>query len=293
MRIPSNKIGAITGFYKKELEELYPPEEINTFIKLAFAHYLGVSSSELVLRADETVSESELLKLYFVVKGLKKHKPVQYILGETEFYGLKFKVNKNVLIPRPETEELVDWIIKEFQNMKYEIRNSVLDIGTGSGCIAVSLKKYLSGAEVFALDVSEEALQVAKENALLNKVNVNFIHGDIFSSSVSQSLSSYDVIVSNPPYITNAESELMQPNVLDYEPHLALFVDDNNPLLFYSRIAALAGKHLGANGRLYFEINEKYGNDVAKLLINCNFTDIIVKKDLSGKDRIISCKLKR
>jgi release factor glutamine methyltransferase len=218
---------------------------------------------------------------------LKKEKPIQYILGETEFYGLPFLVNENTLIPRPETEELVEWIL---ESTKYEEQNTklnVLDIGTGSGCIAISLAKNLPSAQVSAIDVSEKALATAHKNAKINKVDVNFILKNILET---ESLDEkYDVIVSNPPYVRNLEKEEIKPNVLEYEPHLALFVEDNDALLFYRKIAALAKKNLSENGKLYFEINQYLGKETVRLLEGMDFKNVILKKDVYGNDRMISC----
>lgn len=283
MKIPTNKISSIIKFYRDELNHFYSNEEIKAFINLSMEHYLGFSATAILLKKDSTVTESELLKLYFVVKDLKAFKPIQYILGETQFYNLIFKVNESVLIPRPETEELVDLIIKENKNKKLRI----LDIGTGSGCIAIALKKNLPEAEIFGLDISEKALDIAKENAGRNQSQINFFHADILNSAITGLPDNLDIIVSNPPYIILAEKSSMHPNVLNYEPHEALFVSNNDSIIFYRAITKFASAHLKKNGRLYFEINEKYGNEIAEMLENYNFTDIRIIKDMSGKERII------
>jgi release factor glutamine methyltransferase len=219
---------------------------------------------------------------------LKQQKPIQYILGETEFYGLPFKVNENTLIPRQETEELVEWIINEFGTRNSEFR--ILDIGTGSGCIAVSLAKNLPNAKVYALDVSREAIKVAKENAKLNSLDIEFIEADILSVCHADLVSGshkFDVIVSNPPYVRNLEKELMQSNVLENEPHLALFVENENPLQFYKAITDFAISNLNQKGVLFFEINEYLGKEMIQLLSDSHFKDIELKQDMFKKDRMI------
>jgi release factor glutamine methyltransferase len=222
---------------------------------------------------------------------LKNQRPIQYILGETTFYGLSFLVNENTLIPRPETEELVELII---ESTNYELRNTklkVLDIGTGSGCIAISLAKHLPTSEVYAIDVSEEALVTAKKNAELNKVAIDFISTNILDvvtlSAVAGLDKQFDIIVSNPPYVRNLEKSEIKPNVLEYEPHLALFVDDIDPLLFYRKIAELAIKNLNPNGKLYFEINQYLGKETIKLLEDFGFRNVELKKDIYGNDRML------
>jgi len=280
VKIPSNKVSDVISFFREELKDIYPKEEIEQFIFLAFAEYLNFSRTDLITKANSTMSESDLLKFNFCVKDLKQQRPIQYILGSTEFYECKIKVNEHVLIPRPETEELVEWIEKE--NNKEQIR--ILDIGTGSGCIAIALKNVYLNVEVFALDVSERALEVAKKNAELNQLEINFICADIFKHS---STHSFDIIVSNPPYVRVSEKEKMSKNVLNYEPHLALFVNDDDALKFYKAIADFALKHLSPKGKLYFEINEALGNDVQNLLQEKGFKNVEVKKDLSKKERMV------
>ncbi len=276
------------------LESLFTKEEIDTFFFLLTEDYYGITRLKLALNVDmELVNSQPLIK---ALELLKDEKPIQYILGETEFFGFNFKVNEHVLIPRPETEELVDWIIscysepygsaqdrfrKESQQLK------ILDIGTGSGCIAVSLAKNLPNAKVYALDVSKEALKVAKQNAELNNVEVEFIEDNILSPMTEARRSKFDIIVSNPPYVRVQEKELMKPNVLENEPHLALFVEDDNPLLFYKAICEFAKINLKNDGKLFFEINEYLGNDMIQLLKKYNFEAIELKQDIFKKDRMI------
>src|SRR5688572_8583660 len=232
------------------------------------------------------MSESELLKFNFCVKDLKAHKPIQYILGSTEFYGCRIKVNESVLIPRPETEELVDWIKT---GLKGREPKTILDIGTGSGCIAIALKKIFPQSRVTAMDISEKALEVAAENAQRNNARIDFVLRDILSSP--SSAPPFDLIVSNPPYITLSEKAAMNKNVVEYEPHLALFVSEEDALVFYRAIADLARSILVTGGKLYFEINERMGPAVKKLLGEMDFLNVEVKKDLSGKDRMVRAEI--
>ena len=278
----------ISNFKKQffsELSGLYPETEIQSFFNILIELKLNLSRIEVALQPDLAISETTITFLQKAIAALKKNIPIQYITGETEFYGLKFNVNESVLIPRPETEELVDWIL---ENSKPKTQNSklkILDIGTGSGCIAISLAKNLSNTDVFALDISSEALKIAKKNALLNNVDIYFSEIDILNTPDLPT--KYNIIVSNPPYVRELEKELMQQNVLAYEPHLALFVKDNNPLLFYDRIADLANKHLSKKGSLYFEINQYLGNETVALLKQKGFQNIELKKDIFGVDRMI------
>jgi release factor glutamine methyltransferase len=287
VKIPTNKIADIIEYFKNQLADIYLKEEIQAFINICFHHFIDISPAQLLIKKNERVSESELLKLNFAVKDLKKHRPIQYIIGETEFYGLKFKVTPAVLIPRPETEELVDWIIKEY---KTQGDLKVIDVCTGSGCIAVSLKKELSKAEVTAVDISKEAIAVAKENAALNATNIDFIEADVLKAFPAFN-NKFDIIVSNPPYVTQEDKKLMQKNVLDYEPHLALFVEEDNELIFYKSIADFAKGALSENGSLYFEINESKGDELKELLQENGFKNIDLKSDLSGKHRMLKCTL--
>lgn len=286
MRIPSNKIADVVRFFRDELEGCYPKEEVETFIAYCFEEYLGLKHADIFLNINDTITESELLKLNFAVKDLKQNKPIQYILGKADFYGLKFLVNKHVLIPRPETEELVDLIIKEPGT---SLPTSILDIGTGSGCIPIALKKNIPKAFIYALDVSLAALAVAKQNATMNNVHVDFFQFDILSGKfpLPDREIKFDIIVSNPPYICNSEKEQMQKNVLDYEPHIALFVCDNDPLLFYKIIADFALKHLKQNGKLYFEINRAFGLETKLMLENKGFKNVLLIKDLNNNNRIL------
>ncbi|TDQ25617.1 peptide chain release factor N(5)-glutamine methyltransferase [Tenacibaculum caenipelagi] len=272
-------------YFTKQLENTYPQTEIDTFFFLVIEEYLSLQRIDLVLQPTFEIPSDKIKLLDEVLVRLQKEEPIQYILGKTEFYGLPFYVNSNTLIPRPETEELVEWIIKEIEVIDRKKLLSILDIGTGTGCIPISLKKYLPSANVSAIDVSEEALRVAKQNAVLNNVEVSFIHLDILQT---ENLSEqFDVIVSNPPYVRELEKVEIKNNVLKNEPHLALFVEDNNPLLFYKKIADLAKKQLTKNGVLFFEINQYLGKETVEMLKGKGFTKIELRKDLFGNDRMI------
>ena len=279
--------------FLQELSSLYEEQEIESFFYIIIEKLHGLKRIDLALNPQTVMDGAHLKQWKNIVSELKKKRPVQYILGETTFYGLSFLVNENTLIPRPETEELVELII---ESTNYELRNTklkVLDIGTGSGCIAISLAKHLPTSEVYAIDVSEEALATAKKNAELNKVAIDFISTNILDvvtlSAVAGLDKQFDIIVSNPPYVRNLEKDEIKPNVLEYEPHLALFVDDIDPLLFYRKIAELAIKNLNPNGKLYFEINQYLGKETIKLLEDFGFRNVELKKDIYGNDRIISC----
>ena len=279
--------------FLQELSSLYEEQEIESFFYIILEKLHGLKRIDLALNPQKVMDGAHLKQWKNIVSELKKQRPIQYILGETTFYGLSFLVNENTLIPRPETEELVELII---ESTNYELRNTklkVLDIGTGSGCIAISLAKHLPTSEVYAIDVSEEALATAKKNAELNKVAIDFISTNILDvvtlSAVAGLDKQFDIIVSNPPYVRNLEKDEIKPNVLEYEPHLALFVDDIDPLLFYRKIAELAIKNLNPNGKLYFEINQYLGKETIKLLEDFGFRNVELKKDIYGNDRIISC----
>jgi release factor glutamine methyltransferase len=268
---------------QSELQGLYPDTEIKSFSNLIIEKLTGFSRTEIILNKNTLFSDDQRHVIESFIEKLKINIPIQYILGETEFFGLPFNVNESVLIPRPETEELVDWISNEAD------RNShlhILDIGTGSGCIAISLKHELPNAQVEAFDISEEALQTATGNARRNKLEVTFTRTDILNAPDFDQ--KWDIIVSNPPYVTEQEKDEILPNVLDNEPHLALFVPDNDPLLFYRRIAQFALKHLHPNGKLYFEINREFGKETAELLTEAGFLNVELRKDISGNDRMIA-----
>lgn len=281
MKIATNQLSSIITYFKRELSDFYDIHEINSMLFVVLEHFFNLTKKDTILFPSKMFSESELVTIIKTVKALKTYQPLAYILGEWVFYGLTLNVNKHVLIPRPETEELVELILVENPTA-----NKILDIGTGSGCIALAIKKNLPDSEVQAWDVSEIALEVAKENAKRNRLDVEFRCVDVlrFNSVLNEKL---DIIVSNPPYITREEQKLMSKNVLDFEPHLALFVENNNPLLFYEKISDFAVKNLNENGKIYFEINEAFGNEVLELLVQKGFKQMEICKDINGKDRIV------
>ena len=284
MEVRSNKVSDIRQYYKAKLLENYDEREAEALLFLLIEEYTGISKLKIVTDPGLTLTESELLKVHFAVKDLNNHKPVQYIIGKTEFYGLTIKVDKDVLIPRPETEELVELVIKESQHRK-NLR--ILDVGTGSGCIAIAIKKYLPECEVVAIDISNPALQLAKINAKLNKQSIEFKPFDILAENNWSRLGFFDVIVSNPPYVRKSERSLMKRNVIDYEPEIALYVDDHDPLIFYKAIAEFEAIHLKKNGRLYCEINQYLGEEVLKLFDKEEFNEIELIKDINGHHRIL------
>lgn len=232
------------------------------------------------------LSATQIAKLEQVSNDLLKHRPVQYALGEAWFYGMKFYVDESVLIPRPETEELVEWVVNDFQ-CKQQQDLSILDIGSGSGCIPIAIKKNLAWAEVQSCDVSEAALHVAKQNAAALNVGVKFLQLDFLNAAKWQQLGNFDVIISNPPYIPNEEIVKMEKHVVDFEPHLALFVENENPLVFYKAIAGFAAQHLKTKGAVYMETHMALANEVAALFSNELFKTVEVRKDLQGKDRMV------
>lgn len=285
------------GHFFNSLQNIHVEQEIESFFFILTEYLHHLKRVDVALQPDFELSDSDIQKWNAIVSDLQQEKPIQYITGETWFYGLQFEVNENTLIPRPETEELVEWIIESQKSNVQSQTLAILDIGTGTGCIPISLKTNILQANVSAIDVSEHALEVAKRNAELNKVEINFIQANILevqdlsqlSTPNSQLRTNFDIIVSNPPYVRNLEKQEIKKNVLDYEPHLALFVEDTDALLFYRKIAQLALKNLSPNGLLFFEINQYLGNETVELLKNLGFKNIELKKDLYGNDRMIKC----
>ncbi|KAF2332451.1 peptide chain release factor N(5)-glutamine methyltransferase [Flavobacterium daemonense] len=273
----------------KELSPFYDAYEAESFFYLILEDKHKLRQIDLALNHELNFCEKDFVVWDMLLDQLKKEVPIQYLLGKTSFYGLDFEVNENVLIPRPETEELVEWIINENKKADKSKELKILDIGTGSGCIAISLAKNLPNAKVYAIDVSKKALDTAKRNAINNKVEVTFMLKNILELDILKS--DYDIIVSNPPYVRNLEKVEIKKNVLDFEPHLALFVDDNDALIFYRKIAELAQKNLLEKGQLYFEINQYLGKEMIELLEKMNFKNIELRKDIYDNDRMISCKV--
>lgn len=285
---------SVIRFIHEQLRNFYPDDEIKSFVYLILESACSLDRTSILRDKDKQLSANEHLLVQKIIEKLKKYHPIQYILGETEFYGLKLEVDENVLIPRPETEELVEQIIENEEGRKKSQGYKLLDIGTGSGCIAVALAKHLPGAEVYALDISEKALAVARKNARLNRVKIHFFQQDILEENpLPPALCSlsFDFIVSNPPYITPGEKATMAKNVLDYEPHQALFVPKERPLLFYEQMAVMGQRCLKKNGSLYLEINSLYGEMTTKMLEEKRYRSIKLLKDISGNDRIIIAQL--
>ena len=269
----------------KELSPFYDAYEAESFFYLILENKHKLRQIDLALNHELTFSDSDLAIWGGFLYELKKEVPIQYLLGKTNFYGLDFEVNENVLIPRPETEELVEWIINENKKEEKYKKIKVLDIGTGSGCIAISLAKNLPNAEVYGIDVSKKAIETAKRNAINNNVYVTFMYLDILNKYVLAC--NFDIIVSNTPYVRNLEKEEIKKNVLNYEPHLALFVDDNDALVFYRKIAVLAKNGLSPKGQLFFEINQYLGKEMTDLLEKMNFKNIELRKDIYSNDRMM------
>ena len=278
-------------YFKITLKKLYPASEIDTFLFLLLEEYLNFKRIDIVLKSNFNISSEVLTLLKSSTKLLQQEIPIQYIIGKTEFYGFPFILNEHVLIPRPETEELVTFILdkvsklESYHTIKKENTIKILDIGTGSGCIPIALKKSLPLAEISALEKSNKALRIAKKNTHLNKVEINLIQQDILKTT--QLNNTYDIIVSNPPYVRESEKKEIKNNVLNNEPHMALFVEDNNPLIFFDKIAELAKNHLTKNGLLFFEINQYLGKETVDLLRLKGFNTIELKKDIFGHDRVI------
>jgi release factor glutamine methyltransferase len=291
MKIATNKLSDLYEFYKSELSLIYDEGELYSIFELVCEKYLNYSKTQVTQYFNENINQSNLINIYNAGVELKKGTPIQYILKEAFFYDLIFNVSNEVLIPRPETEELVNLIIKsQIANNSNPI--TILDIGTGSGCIPITLKKHLPQAKVFGIDISEQALEVAKSNAIKNDVDVEFIKEDILSDFLILN-SNFSIIVSNPPYVLNSEAQQMDARVLEHEPHLALFVEDNDPIIFYKRIIDLCDKYLEEKGWLFFELNPMYAIDVKNYANDSkifNFTEIL--SDMSGKQRFLKAQKK-
>lgn len=270
------------NIFSEELKNIYTKQEIEVLFFIVLEHCAKISKIDYFLHSKNELPTEKITCLEWFLKELQKNKPIQYLLKETTFFGLSFYVDTSVLIPRQETEELVDWIL---QSVDKQESIKILDVGTGSGCIAISLAKNLPNAEIFGIDISSEALQVAKMNAEKNSVSISLLQKNIFE--MENLPHQYDIIVSNPPYVRELEKAEIARNVLDNEPHLALFVPDEKPLIFYEKIADLAKKHLSENGKLFFEINEYLGNEMCEMLSEKGFRNIELRCDLSAKDRMI------
>jgi release factor glutamine methyltransferase len=278
----SQTLQSFFNFAQQKLSAIYAEQEARSIVQLLLCNVLNIYKSDIYVNKEKMLSNAEIERLTLALNELEKSKPIQYVLGSTEFCGLPFAVNENVLIPRPETEELVEWILNICNNQTLR----VLDVGTGSGCIAVVLKKKIPQAEVTAYDISEYALAVARENALKNGVNIAFERIDILAAQNLQ-VQKFDVVVSNPPYVCASEKEEMNNNVLCYEPHLALFVQDSEPLLFYNAIANFALLNLNKKGFLFFEVNKNFGQQIVEMLQQKGFVNVELRDDMNGNPRMI------
>jgi len=272
----------------QQLVGKYPEKEIDSFVRILFKHYMNKRFVDIYMQSESVLPANTIQQIKTAVDELKQYRPIQYIIGCTEFYGLQFEVNPDVLIPRPETEELVDWIVKGYERNSHL---SIVDIGSGSGCIAVTLSVNFPNANLWAIDISEKAQSVAQRNAANNNVKINHLVADVLKyDMMGFEPDSLDVIVSNPPYVTLSEQGQMSPNVLENEPHIALFTPEDDSFVFFKRIAAFAFKSLKKNGKIYFEINENHPDEVAKILEQYCFSDISLRQDINGKWRMISAR---
>jgi release factor glutamine methyltransferase len=276
----------IRNYLKKELYDIYPEREITAITNLIFKTQFGIDRLHLLLDSGQNVHSQTVSRIVELCIELKTRKPLQYILGETSFYNCTIKVNNETLIPRPETEELVDQIIRENPGFK----GRVIDIGTGSGCIAIAIKKNLRKSEVTGIDISAGALVMASSNSILNNVDVSFLKGDILKFD-SELIPPVEIIVSNPPYVLESEKQNMSQNILDFEPHNALFVPDDDPLIFYRAIVNLSERILIPGGKLYFEINEAKGREMFRMLESAGYSEIKITDDINGKNRFIKGRL--
>jgi release factor glutamine methyltransferase len=285
MFVSTNKVGDLKKYFNSKLENQFSQNELKLMFQLLLEKRLNCSKEEIFLQKEVLLSESDLLYFRENIHKLVNNEPFQYLIGETEFYGLKIKCDSRALIPRPETEELVNWIDETFANKKCELK--IIDFCTGSACIALALKSIFAKAEVSASDVSIEALSLAQENSNHLKLSVNFFNDNLLETKLDFEANSLDCIVSNPPYIPIKDKELMHENVLKYEPHLALFVENNNATIFYEKISEIASKTLKENAFLFFEIHENLAQQVIDVLNKFKFKSIELKQDLQGKNRMI------
>ena len=282
MFVSDNSVLAVKKYFQKELSGLFGDREIKQIIKLAVVHRFHLDDNQFILANDLRVSESDLLFFRSVVKRLQKDEPIQYILGRTLFYHLQLKIDSRALIPRPETEELVDWVIETLGNRNL----SILDLCSGSGCIALALKSFFKNSEIVGLDISDDAVSLARENAIETELNVDFQRVDVLNDHL-EDFRDYHVWISNPPYIPIKERSQMQNNVLHYEPGIALFVEDEDPILFYRLIGEKAMLNLNPMGYLFLEIHELFDVEVVSFLESIGFVNIQLRKDLQGKARMI------
>ena len=288
-------INSAYQYLKNNLTDIYDERESANIAELIIEKISGLKRTERILNKQQPLKIEQINTIENYLQELINHKPVQYVLNEAWFAGMKFFVDENVLIPRPETEELVEWIVQDagLSLTAYHSPLTILDIGTGSGCIAIALKNKIKNADVFAIDISEPALKIAASNAQESNTDINFAKANILQNQIKINMPLFDVIVSNPPYITKKESAEMHTNVIAYEPYVALFVPDENPLLFYNAISDFALSHLKEKGNLYFEIHENFANDIVNLMQQKGFQSIEIKKDLQQKNRMVKAVLNK
>ena len=284
MFVKDNSIASVFGYFEERLSPTFSSREIKTIAKSFIAKRLNWEASDFLMRQKETVSESDLLYFRNAVKRIVAGEPFQYVLGTTFFYNLELDTDTRALIPRPETEELVDWMIKDFSSLD---AGTLLDLGTGSGCIALSMKKALPSWSMSAVDVSKEALSLVQQNATKHQLEVDLIEDNALAFNEALYADKYTVIVSNPPYIPQKDSAKMAQHVLDFEPEMALFVADDNPLIFYQQIGEFALKKLDLNGALYFELNENLAEETKALLNKIGFNNTEIRQDLQGRNRML------
>ena len=286
LRFRSNRVRDIIALFHEELDVLYSSGEVDAFIEILFEEYLGWDRVKLLLNREMSIDQSDLLRFHWALEDLNKYHPIQHIVGHTDFCGCRISVSPDVLVPRPETEEIVNWVVNQFSTLNSQL--SILDLCTGSGCIAIALKRAFPQAEVTAVDLSDKALVIARQNADNNNVAINFVHDDVLDPQFRIQNSKFNIIISNPPYVMEKERSLMRRNVLDYDPAMALFVPDDDPLRFYRAIATIARQNLTPDGQLVVEINEALADETCAVLEGFN---IKVHNDFRGRPRWISAKL--
>lgn len=287
----NNTLNAVMHWFSNSIAENYEPQEVRSITEIVFKHVLQLSRIDMIMNKDHRLTESQLVNFFQIIKNLNKNMPVQYILGQTEFFHLTLLLNEHVLIPRPETEELVEWIVNDYKNDSgAQIPLMIWDIATGSGAIALALASNIRNAKVRASDILPAALDTARKNAHINDLEVDYFCHDILHESNSEGL--FDIIVSNPPYIRPSEKRFMKDNVLKFEPHIALFVPEDDPIIFYRKIAGVSFFSLKPGGTVYVEINEAFGEEVVELFREEGFVDITLRKDIFGKDRFLKSKKK-
>lgn len=283
MFVSSNQFRSVRSYFSDQLQGLYTASELKLILKYLYLKHFDANPADFLLADEQRLSESDLLFFHQALKRLRNHEPFQYVIGEAEFFGLLLKCDSRALIPRPETEELVEWILESNHTI-----NTAMDVCAGSGCIGLALKSNLPNAEIFGLEFSEDALSLIRDNIVQTSVSIELVAADALTSDYFKLTNKkLDVVVSNPPYIPLKDKERMEANVLEFEPEMALFVEDDDPLLFYREIALRSKSVLNENGWVYFEIHEDLAQDVKVLLESMNFVNIELRKDLQGRDRMM------